>query len=554
MSTSENFKSNEAVQPQESHACLSEINAKAEKLLESKHRLEYNDDGSFVVMTLADLHANTNVGSERIQELQNRIRVLVDKVNPNLVIFTGDNISNSATEAQARENIGNLVEYIEERQIPWCHVFGNHDHEHSISREEQMEVYRSFAYCISKDVAEVPSGVGNYIHGVYKKDGSLGALIWFLDSGSTVAAGYPGYWDFIKEDQIQWYQETSELFETYNNGTPVPGMMAFHIPLMENNIALQSKDDRTLVSRYAGGVNENICSAAVNTNLFETILKRGDIKAIVTGHDHTNDYMFFYQGVKLTSAPSIANMTYSVDATHGTRVFDLNADTIDDMPTFVSYLNERKSPDEFTTTLDFDIVMENFNTTIAPPAKSGWFAKELEGNLSIELVADRGVGQSGALAVTRDHIGNFEFVFDFSNQGKLGRNKYVVVWMDFTDVEIRKGCIGLTSVQGNKLPYRTDDLTRPATFYYLADGSTEWITLPFGRDGCFGHDMKGKKGYFAFSVNDMPWNMHNLTESTPIIGFYFYGSLSEEEYCNKPFYMDNIILCEDYKTVTLPNN
>ena len=46
-----------------------------------------------------------------------------------------------------------LVGYIEEKQIPWCHVYGNHDHENAVDLAKQQEIYESYEYCISKDSA-----------------------------------------------------------------------------------------------------------------------------------------------------------------------------------------------------------------------------------------------------------------------------------------------------------------------------------------------------------------------------------------------------------------
>ena len=163
--------------------------------------------------------------------------MMVDKIQPNLVILTGDNTINSSSESRLRDNIQAIVGYIEEKKIPWCHVYGNHDHEGALSNSAQQKIYESFEYCISKDV-EALSGTGTYVHGVYNKDGSLGSLVWLIDSGAYVDKSlYPGYYDYIKQDQIDWYKEASLLIKEYNNGVAVKGMMAFHIPLIENRDA-----------------------------------------------------------------------------------------------------------------------------------------------------------------------------------------------------------------------------------------------------------------------------------------------------------------------------
>jgi len=314
-----------------------ELKATVDEILSSKHKLTFNDDGSFRVLILADIHMTYGSSAGIEKNIKERIKTLIDKENPNLVIFTGDNTISSSSEAKLKSNITAFVEYIESQKIPWCHVYGNHDDEYgALSKEKQQEIYESFEYCISKDVEEL-SGVGNYVHGIFNQDGSLGAVIYLLDSGTYAATG--GY-DYIKLDQISWYKDTSELLQKYNGGEVVPGLMAFHIPLIENKYADLAKDNDRLVSEYTGSRNENICSSNTDTNLFETVIKRKDVKAIVTGHDHVNDYMYNYRGVKLASCSNFSEYTYTSRAVQGARVFDMNLSTIDNIPTYMSYLYE----------------------------------------------------------------------------------------------------------------------------------------------------------------------------------------------------------------------
>ena len=308
-----------------------------EQLLESKHRLEYNDDGSFRVMTISDTHMNVEADEDEVQGISNRIKTLVDRVEPNLIIFTGDNTINSYTTECLRKNIDALVGYIEQKQIPWCHVYGNHDHESALSNENQQPVWEGYEYCVSKDVPSL-SGTGNYVLGVYNKDGSLGSLIWCLDSGAYNNGGY----DYIKQDQIDWYKKTSHEINNHCGGKIIKGIMAFHIPLIENRIANEYKDFNQIVYEYTGNVNEKICCSETDTNLLETIFELQNVKAIVTGHDHVNDYMFNYQGVKLCSSPNVSKLTYFDENIQGCRVFDLNLNTIDNLPTHVEYLKARR--------------------------------------------------------------------------------------------------------------------------------------------------------------------------------------------------------------------
>ena len=536
-----------------------EVIERVEELLASKHRLEYNDDGSFRVMVIADAHMKVSSNATDVQEVKDRIKAIVDKIQPNLVILTGDNTISSYNESTLRENITAIVGYIEEKQIPWCHVYGNHDHEGALSNATQQKIYQSFEYCISKDVEEL-SGTGTYVHGVYNKDGSLGSLIWLIDSGSYVdKSQYSGYYDFIKQDQIDWYKSSSLLIKEYNNGNNVKGIMAFHIPLVENRTAYNNVNNSEIVYEFTGGVNENMCPSEVDTNLLETIFELGDVKAIVTGHDHVNDYMINYKGVKLTSSPNLSDLTYFTASLQGSRIFDLNASTMDNVVTYVEYVIERLDSSKFES-FQSGTVLEDFEDEFANPVISGWDSNTLNANVTVKGADKKGAGASSALSVSADMAGtdgNFEFVIDFDSIGKIGSNNYIIVWMDLTGIEFRKACIGFKSSEGEEIPFRTDDNDGSSpSFYYLADGASKWTTLSHGWDGCFGtgdgSSVINKKGYFAFKIDDMWQNKSAPTEDTLITGFYFYGSLSGSDHLNKPFYIDNVIIVEDYQTATLP--
>lgn len=533
---------------------LDEVRNAVMDLLDTKRKLYYNDDGSFRVLIIADAHMNISSDSTNVQEVKDRIKMLVDKTNPNLVIFTGDNTIGSSSEEKLRANIDALVSYIEQKQIPWCHVYGNHDHENALSNAAQQPVFESYEYCVSKAGPSYLSGTGNYVLGVYNKDDTLGSVIYCLDSGAydSINGGY----DYIKDDQINWYKESSLLLEEYY-GSAIPAMMAFHIPLIENNDAHNNRDNLEIVYEYNGERNENICASATDTTLLETIFERGDVKAIVTGHDHKNDYMYNYKGVKLCSSPNVSDLTYYDASVQGARVFDLNASTIDNVPTYVEYIIERVNPDDFEAlSPNTPLVDAEDKITVS---SSGYDGGNMSGAVTIEKVDNSGANGTGAIEIVRSASGNFEFYIDLGKEsyGKLGSNKYLIVWVDFTSVEFRKACFGLISNEGSSGPYRTDDHDVKSPFYYLADGTQDWVELSHGTDGCFGtgdsgsQAMNGKKGYLAMPIEYFKQGSKAMTSDTLITGVYMYADVNNGH--NTPFYLDNIYIVEDYKSYTLPN-
>ena len=82
-----------------------------------------------------------------------------DKVNPDLIIFTGDNILGNhlcdmrfgskqrklSREAEFKileTAIHHITNIPEKRNIPFAIIFGNHDDRNSFTKDEQADIYR----------------------------------------------------------------------------------------------------------------------------------------------------------------------------------------------------------------------------------------------------------------------------------------------------------------------------------------------------------------------------------------------------------------------------
>ena len=319
--------------------------------LNTRVKVSFGADGEFTVLAFSDWHLKLN---QYDPYMENAINTLIDTTEPDLIILDGDNMSDPdvKTKEQLRSVLWTAVDYIEEKQIPWMHVFGNHDSENDLSREDQQDVYESFDYCISKDDAPEITGVGNYVIPVYSSDGkTIEFAVWGIDSNSYISAedaakpgnNQPGAeipsnnYDFIHEDQIEWYVETSKKLEAYA-GKKVPGMMAFHIELQESYYAWTNRE--ALGLNYSDLKVEQVNSSAKNYGMFDAVVNRGDIKAIVNGHDHRNTFMVEYQGVKLCQAGTISTLTYNDKTNNAARVFTITEDNAANIETEVIYVED----------------------------------------------------------------------------------------------------------------------------------------------------------------------------------------------------------------------
>ena len=56
-----------------------------------------------------------------------------------------------------------------DRQIPYAAIFGNHDDEGDLSRQEFMDVLTELPYSVSKGGLKDIDGVGNYVVAIEKE-------------------------------------------------------------------------------------------------------------------------------------------------------------------------------------------------------------------------------------------------------------------------------------------------------------------------------------------------------------------------------------------------
>jgi predicted phosphodiesterase len=255
---------------------------------QSDIELKFNTDGQFKIVQFTDTHIDLENNSN-IQVYQTVQDVLTNE-DPDFVILTGDIITqNSPQEAYYR-----FADIFEKAKLPWAVVFGNHESENNTSRKELADFLESLPYCMNRDKGET-YGNSNFILEIKGKKMNTGALLYCMDSNtySTLQPAVDGYgwFDF---SQVNWYLRKSKEYTQANDGTPLPALAFFHIPMPEYTNAWENK-----VNRPVGVKNEDECSPDINTGMFSAMLECGDVMGTFVGHDHINDYIGVYYNIAL---------------------------------------------------------------------------------------------------------------------------------------------------------------------------------------------------------------------------------------------------------------
>ncbi|KAJ3174453.1 purple acid phosphatase [Geranomyces variabilis] len=293
--------------------------------------LEMDDTGfevldigqTYKVVQIADMHLSTfqngkichspkpgheeDCSDDSTLEFINR---LLDKEQPDLVVFSGDNI-NGETTSDAASLIKRYSDTCIKRKINWIHIWGNHDDEKNLSplvppskdtkgtaaaaagtavegptttnfnakdeygifadRLDLFELGRGLPYSLTHKGPKGVNGVGNG-HLTLRRKGKIVGRVWYLDSGNYISGGRYGY---LHRDQVDWFTNEAQHLPP----SPVD-ITFFHIPT----------NDWNRVEAQVGEKNEPVMEQGKASGILSAMEKRVGLQVATTGHDHTNDY------------------------------------------------------------------------------------------------------------------------------------------------------------------------------------------------------------------------------------------------------------------------
>lgn len=281
-----------------------------------KHLLKFRDDNTFTIVQFTDIHWKD--GGEADLDSRALMAQVLESEQPDLVVFTGDVVGGYQCDDPIQA-FHEAVSTVEESRIPWAVVFGNHDTEKIITRQQLMEAVTGYEFAIAERGPEEISGYGNYVLQVADIDDRPAATLYFMDSGSFSSLPHVKGYDWIRRDQVNWYVEQSEQLTAQNGGTPLPALAFFHIPLPE----YRDVWDREICY---GNKLENVCCPEINTGLFSAMVEKGDVMGTFVGHDHINDFCGTLHGVRLCYGRATGYNTYGKEGfPRGARVIRLSA-------------------------------------------------------------------------------------------------------------------------------------------------------------------------------------------------------------------------------------
>ena len=270
--------------------------------------LRFNKDGKFKIMQISDTQ-DIDIPREAMIMFMEKA---LDAEKPDLVVFTGDQLAGGKikTAEGVYAGIKAILQPVVDRGIPFTFVFGNHDNDDGcpVSRDEQFAYYQTFPGCLAYDAVPEMYGTGTHNLPIYASEGSETKFnLWMIDSNDydRVNGGY----DYVHQDQIDWYEKTSKF----------KGENAISKKLNGQNKLLMLKPGKT-----SGMMLEFPCPSNTNSGQFAAWKSRGDVIAASFGHDHINNFIGNVDGIDLVMCPGVTFQSYGRYITRAVRIFELD--------------------------------------------------------------------------------------------------------------------------------------------------------------------------------------------------------------------------------------
>lgn len=267
-------------------------------------------DADFKILNISDMHFCCGDFTHDNDVLAvDSIVELVKNNKPDLIVLTGDNnspiwIRSWCTNARLQTKaIATLFTNI---GIPWAVVFGNHDDEGNMTRQQLAEFYESIEGCLFMAGPQDITGYGNYVIKLKNHDGTLNSGLIMMDSNTYAPKTK---YDHFHKDQIDWYESEITKLNAQAGGV-AKTLLYMHMPFIEYRTALEQYNSGNPEVIYVGGdKNERVSNSPV-TGFFDKLLELNSTKNVLCGHDHEDNFTLIYKGVSLSFCPAIDTSTY----------------------------------------------------------------------------------------------------------------------------------------------------------------------------------------------------------------------------------------------------
>lgn len=286
------------------------------------YMIDIDFKSDFKILQLSDIHLGQKDDLDRHFKF---LDLTIKDANPDFIMITGDLFTFAN-----RRTMNSVFDFFDSYKIPWSVTWGNHDEQCDFSisymtGELNKRCNSGDSYCkfIDRQDDDV-FGYANFV--INLKQGNINKFQLFsIDSNRYYYGDYMGY-DYIHQDQIEWYEKMVNYSTLENSGAVIPSLAFFHIPLPEFDYAWNHKEDDPDVVWNGGENREKVCCPEINTGLFDKMYELGSTKGIFVGHDHINNADLTYKGIRLVYTTKSTDRIYADDDIMGGLTITIHDD------------------------------------------------------------------------------------------------------------------------------------------------------------------------------------------------------------------------------------
>ena len=285
-----------------------------------KVTLTKQKDKDFTVLNLTDTQLSNGEwadDSKNRKILEYTITELVKKTNPDLITISGD-----LAWAGHDHAYDMLANFLDSFGLPWAPVWGNHDNQNGEDYIRGVAArYKQHPLCLYDD-GPAEFGNGNYVLEIAEENRPVCALI-LADTHDrapfTKADGeVENAWGKLRPCQVQWLEEVCTKLKAAGcadaaliQHIPIHGYRPASAAAYKEGIDLKAMTVSDSLgsdcwnSGYEDSVgvqHEGVASYPADEGALDALKHGGIVRHIVAGHDHINNFIIRYEGIRMIYA------------------------------------------------------------------------------------------------------------------------------------------------------------------------------------------------------------------------------------------------------------
>jgi predicted phosphodiesterase len=268
------------------------------------------------ILLIADVHNRPNSSKRARKRTLSAIKNVIQNTPCDLIVFLGDTVHGpdfqKPTKLPYEHYLREVLDLTGNK--PFAFIFGNHDDECEISKEEILEIVNSYPNSLTKG--------RNYVINMCSQ------TLLFIDSGSYYSTNESRY-DIVPQETIAWAKneikgkkailfqhiivaDIIDLLDEYNH----------FVPFLPHGDGKWVKFKKGI--NHCGKMRERPCPPDINSGELEQLAPY--LKVACFGHDHVNDFELNLKGVKIIQCAGSGWNCY--DKHHPSSVKLLDTETL----------------------------------------------------------------------------------------------------------------------------------------------------------------------------------------------------------------------------------